>query len=180
MVYSLSLSLFLLSRIRLKKFLAAGVPREKMRPENERSSRNPGGARAATIGFPIGSAHLPSGPSTGPYGGKAYINSALTALRRSFVPICSTRLAHSCEGEGKGAVRRWGRGGRGRRTKGVEGRLSSPPLSVSLFHCHFPLPLRLDLCPALRRPIKSPFLRFLLFFSPRVPTRLSQPRFASS
>lgn len=33
----------------------------------------------------------------GPYGRKAYINSALTALRRSFVPICSTRLSRGRE-----------------------------------------------------------------------------------
>lgn len=59
-------SVYSVSRIRLKKFLAAGVPREEMRPkdEGERSSRNSGDARATTIGFPIAPAHLPLGPST--------------------------------------------------------------------------------------------------------------------
>jgi len=47
----------------------------------------------------------------GPYGRKAYINSALTALRRSFVPICSTRLLRSREKCGKKEEEEGGNGG---------------------------------------------------------------------
>lgn len=56
----------LLSPDPVKKFLAAGVPREETRPKDAggRSSRNSGGARAATIGFPIAPAHLLLRPST--------------------------------------------------------------------------------------------------------------------
>lgn len=65
----------------------------------------------------------------GPYGRRAYINSALTALRRSFVPICSTRLAQS-KGVNNVArrrrIRRWRKG-------------DSPlfALLAFLFHCQF-------------------------------------------
>lgn len=82
-----------------------------------------------------------------PYGGKAYINSALTALRRSFVPICSTRLAQP-RGVDRVAKRRRGI---------VSGAtLLSFALRVS-FSLSILLPSRIDLCPALRRSIKSLF-----------------------
>lgn len=70
-----------------------------------------------------------------------------------------------------------------RKTKGVEGRLSSSSFSsTSLFHCQFSLLSRIDLCPAFRRPIKSPSssLPSVLRLSVLTPTPLFQPRFASS
>lgn len=104
----------------------------------------------------------------GPYGGKAYINSALTALRRSFVPICSTRRTQDDLAQSIGWTGwHFGRekeeknrgGGRGEAT------LFSSSLSVSPFHCQ--LPLRIDLCPALCRSIKSSLLVSFSFLSSR-------------
>lgn len=151
----------------VKKFLAAGVPREETRPKGA------GGEKLSKLWrcpsgdyrFPYRARSSPFGALyAGPYGGKAYINSALTALRRSFVPICSTRrtqddLAQSIDWTGWQGERRRGKMG----VEDGEATLFSPSLSVSLFHCQFPL--RIDLCPALRRSIKSCLLASFSFLS---------------
>lgn len=58
----------------------------------EKESLAPTERTKTTIGFPIGLLIYLLEPSSGPWvKEKTYINLALTALRRSFVPICSTR-----------------------------------------------------------------------------------------
>jgi len=48
----------------VEEFLATGVPREEMRPREKGGRGRLGDTRAATIGFPIAPAHLPSGSCT--------------------------------------------------------------------------------------------------------------------
>jgi hypothetical protein len=69
------------------------------RSERQREHSEPWRYPCGDYRFPYRARSSPFGALyAGPYGGKAYIKAALTALRRSFVPICSTRLSHSREG----------------------------------------------------------------------------------